>query len=245
MPRAGELTYFTDIGEEGRRHSIDKPFSESPRLFMDLAVVYSLLPPPPARVLECGCGTGWMTYFLARKGYDCLGIDVSIEAIELAKANPVFVQTGKAQFAASDYETMDLHNEFDAVVFYASLHHAQDEQLAIDKAYNALRDNGILIAVEPGCGHTRQARTIVEVETYDVGDRDMPPYRVVRCGVRSGFRRHRIYQHAGQILSVLYNEVPNGKLRRLLFGIPPVKYGAFLFSVFCYKRFNGTVWMQK
>ena len=94
MTIEGERSYFTMIGEEGRQHSINKPFSDDScsKKFMDLAVIFSLLPPIPARILECGCGTGWLTYFMARKGYECVGTDVSQEAIELAIKNPVFSQ---------------------------------------------------------------------------------------------------------------------------------------------------------
>ena len=92
MARDGEFTYFSQIGEEGRKHSIGKPFSgsECSESFSDLAFLFGHLPEPPARVLECGCGTGWLTYFLARRGYQCVCQDVSDEAITLAKENPPF-----------------------------------------------------------------------------------------------------------------------------------------------------------
>ncbi len=246
MPRPGELTYFTNIGEERRLAAINKPFDvnpHSPQNFINLGMLFFLLPPPPGRVLECGCGTGWLTYFLARKGYDCVGTDVSAEAIALARANPYFLQTGKVNFLVSDYERMDFRNEFDGVIFYDALHHAIDEQLAIQKAYDALKPGGVMIAIEPGTGHKKISRPVIE--KYDVGDKDMPPYRVIRCGRKAGFRKHRIYQHPGQLAYILYDEPIPDPLRRTLFKIPLIRYSALMFSLMFFKRYRGAVWMQK
>src|SRR5437016_13465332 len=100
MPNAGELTYYERIGDAGRRHAAGKPFSddECGLYLMRAGALMSLLPPPPARVLECGCGTGWLAYFLAQRGYDVVATDVSPDAIALAKAHPVFAQGGAPEF---------------------------------------------------------------------------------------------------------------------------------------------------
>lgn len=245
MPRAGEYTYFEKIGPEGRRHSINKPFSgaETPRLFMDMGALFSLLPPPPARILECGCGTGWLCYFLARKGYDVVGQDCSSDAIQLARTNALFTETGKVEFLCSDFEELGFENEFDAVVFYAALHHAQRAREAIHGACRALRKGGVFVAVEPGRGH--QAAAGKTIEKCDVGDRDMPPRLVVREGRRAGFTETRIYQHPGQLTSTLYAERPHSKALSGLWRIPGMRVIFLLASILFYKRFNGLVWMKK
>jgi len=158
LAKSGEFTYFDQIGEEGRNHSLGKPFSDSEcsETFADLAFLFGHLPEPPARILECGCGTGWLSYFLARRGYKCVGQDVSDEAIKLAEKNLPFVQEDDVKFICSDFESLNYENEFDAVIFYSSLHHAEDELAAIESAYRSLRKGGILLAIEPGVGHEEQ-----------------------------------------------------------------------------------------
>jgi SAM-dependent methyltransferase len=202
-PRPGELTYYERIGETGRRHAVAKPFSDDAcgLYLLRAGALFSLLPPPPARVLDCGCGTGWLSYFLARRGYDVVGTDVSSEAIALAQANPMFRDGLAPRFLVADSESLTFTSEFDAVVFFDSLHHTIDDAAALRSAHRALRPGGVCIALEPGRGHARKSRAIDAA--YDVTDRDMPPWHVRRVGRRVGFSRCRIVpapQHLGKAL---------------------------------------------
>jgi hypothetical protein len=81
--------------------------------------VLSQLPPPPARVLEIGCGTeGGVTPALAAADYDVLGIDPR------APEGPLFRRVTLEQFEPERY---------DAVVAGRVLHHVGDLDAALDK----------------------------------------------------------------------------------------------------------------
>jgi SAM-dependent methyltransferase len=203
MPRPGELTYYERIGESGRQHAVGKPFSDDDcgLYLLRAGALFALLPPPPARVLDCGCGTGWLSYFLSRRGYDVVGTDVSPDAIALARAHPIFRDAAPPSFVVADSESLTFADEFDAVVFFDSLHHAIDESAVLRTAYSALRRGGVCIALEPGRGHRTKSREI-DAE-YDVTDKDMPPSHVCRVGRSAGFSRSRIVpapQHLGKAL---------------------------------------------
>src|SRR3954462_13940087 len=43
--------------------------------------------PTPGRLLDLGCGTGRLAVHFARKGYDCVGVDLSGEMLARAAAN--------------------------------------------------------------------------------------------------------------------------------------------------------------
>jgi SAM-dependent methyltransferase len=203
MPRAGELTYYERIGEAGRQHALGKPFSddECGLYLLRAGALFSLLPKPPARVLDCGCGTGWLAYFLAQRGYDVVATDVSPDAVALAQAHPLFRQGGSPRFVVADSESLTFTSEFDAVVFFDALHHSLDERQALSGAFRALRSGGVCVVLEPGRGHARKSREIDA--TYDVTDRDMPPSRVWRAARAVGFARCRVVpapQHLGKAL---------------------------------------------
>jgi len=96
--------------------------------------VLSQLPPPPARVLEVGCGTGEVALALRERGYGVVAIDPE------APDGPIFRRTTIEAFADSD--------PFDAVVASRSLHHVHDLGSALDKLVRLLRGRGPMILNE-------------------------------------------------------------------------------------------------
>ena len=63
----------------------DKPFYD-PRVFREFAVVLEVFRErcPGGRILDLGCGPGWTSLFLARAGFEVLGVDISERMIEVA-----------------------------------------------------------------------------------------------------------------------------------------------------------------
>jgi SAM-dependent methyltransferase len=96
--------------------------------------VHAHLPPPPARVLEVGCGRGDLARALARSGYRVIAIDPEAPGGELFRA------TTLENFADAD--------PFHAVVASLALHHVADLSGALDKIARLLRPQGRLILNE-------------------------------------------------------------------------------------------------
>ncbi len=195
MSKEGEKAYLRNIGDAGRRHAFDKPFSDPNcgGYLMDMGHILSLLPPPPGRLLDLGVGTGWTSVFFARRGYDVLGQDIAEDAIELAETNKARHGLESLEFIASDYESLSFENAFDCAVFYDSLHHAVNVLDALRAVYRALKPGGTLVALEPGVGHAVSAPTRKAVEAWDVTERDMPPALIIRSGRAVGFRHAQVY----------------------------------------------------
>jgi ubiquinone/menaquinone biosynthesis C-methylase UbiE len=110
------------------------------------------LPPPPARVLEVGCGAGDLSCALQQRGYDVHALDRSEENVERARAK------GVEATAASWPDFVDL--PFDAILFTRSLHHIQPVTIALRRAHELLADGGTLI-VEDFAYHEASTRTIL------------------------------------------------------------------------------------
>ncbi|QEG30672.1 dTDP-3-amino-3,4,6-trideoxy-alpha-D-glucopyranose [Gemmata obscuriglobus] len=53
--------------------------------------------PAPGRLLDLGCGTGRLCVHFARKGFDCVGVDLSEEMLAKARANAASVE-GKTEW---------------------------------------------------------------------------------------------------------------------------------------------------
>jgi SAM-dependent methyltransferase len=195
VPKKGELAYLANTGDIGRQHSLEKPFSD-PQCGLNLAsigYVMSLLPPAPARILDLGCGGGWTSIFLAKHGYRVTGQDIAPDMIDLARENAArHGLDDRLDFVCGDFEQIGDHGQFDAAIFFDSLHHAEDEALAIRAAWAALKPGGLLITHEPGEGHATHPDSIEAMRLYGVTERDMPPHLIIARGREAGFTQYRV-----------------------------------------------------
>jgi SAM-dependent methyltransferase len=209
MPKAGEHAYLANIGEVGRIHSLLKPFSD-PLCGINLisiGTIMSLLPEAPAHVLDLGCGGGWTSVFLAKRGYHVVGQDIAQDMIDLANENLALnALEGKLSFVCSDFEALDFEERFDAAIFFDSLHHSDDEGLAIRSVYRALKPGGILITHEPGEGHSTNPHSIEAMEKYGVNERDMPPSLIMQRGREAGFTGFRVLPMPHDLYDIFYTE---------------------------------------
>ncbi|HXI10255.1 MAG TPA: class I SAM-dependent methyltransferase [Thermodesulfobacteriota bacterium] len=245
MAKKGEREYLKNIGEEGIRSAYNKPFSESEcgGYLMQLGAIMSVLPPPPARLLDLGCGTGWTSCFFARRGYEVTGQDIAADMIEQARKKSAEEGLGNIRFVASDYEEMGFEGEFDCAVFFDSLHHAVDEEAAVRSVYRALKPGGLCVTAEPGVWHERRKETKEAVRKYDVTEKDTPPSKVIRLGKSAGFRKFRVYPHARTLNLCIYAE-PGGFIKKV-FSLGILRDLAAVFTILVYKRLNGIVSMVK
>ena len=79
------------------------------------------------KVLEIGCGTGFLCLELARNGLNVTGVDVSNSSINIAKLyldkNKSKKGFGKLKYKVLDATTKKLDEKFDTIIFFRSLHH--------------------------------------------------------------------------------------------------------------------------
>lgn len=101
-----------------------------------------LLPPPPARLLEAGCGTGALAEALGALGYQVTGVDPDAEACAAAAARGVAVRNvgiGEVALGGDDY---------DAVLFTRSLHHVDDLEGTVAHAVELVGPGGLVVLEE-------------------------------------------------------------------------------------------------
>ena len=215
MAKQDEQAFLKRGGPAVRQHVAGKPFSDPAcsRYFLEFGAVLSLLPPPPADVIDFGCGPGWTSRFLALRGYRVTGVDIAPDMINLARQAADFEGLN---FVVGDYETFTAPESYDVVLFYDALHHAEDEKKALQCAWNVLRPGGICVVSEPGKGHARQEESQAAVSRFGVTEKDMPPSRVIRCARQAGFDTFRVYPHPAHLLSFQPLSEQSSRLRVLL-----------------------------
>jgi len=216
MGKEGEKNYLKEIGFDGVRHAANKPFSDvhCGDYLIAMGAFMSILPPPPRKILDLGCGSGWTSYFLAKRGYDVTGVDIAPDFITLARSNRDPLDN--LRFEVADYEALAYSEEFDAAIFFDSLHHAEDEALALRRVYAALKPAGYCICSEPGKGHARAETSVQAVERFRVTEKDMPPRKIIRLARQAGFRRFKVYPAPGFVGGGIYNDVLPRGIQRIL-----------------------------
>src|SRR5262249_62037033 len=113
----------------------------TPRFVAELApgAVGLLAPQPAERILDLGCGDGYLTARLQAAGCDVLGVDASPAQVQAARRAGV-----RAQLAAA--EALDFQEEFDAVFSNATLHWVKAADSAIAGVFRALKPGGRFVA---------------------------------------------------------------------------------------------------
>jgi SAM-dependent methyltransferase len=211
MTKQAEREYLSKIGDAGAHHSLGKPFSNEDcgLTLSSIGTVLAWMPPAPASVLDLGCGGGWTSVFFAKRGYDVVGQDIAPDMIDLAQRNSeINAIQHKASFVLGDYETLEFSERFDCAVFFDSLHHADEPQLAIACAYRALKSGGTLITHEPGEGHSTAPWSIQATEKFGVNERDMPPHLIADYARAAGFRAIRVFPMQHDVHEVFYGAPP-------------------------------------
>lgn len=95
------------------------------------------------KMLDIGCGTGTVCFYFAARGIDTVGIDISKNAIKLAKMNAKSLSlSSKTNFFVSDFPNDKLSGKFDLIICSEVLEHIENDTKAISKVYSLLEKGG-------------------------------------------------------------------------------------------------------
>ncbi len=127
-------------------YAYHRRFSSAERFFQHL-----IAPLRGKTVLTIGGGIDKIAVYLARRNNDVVSVDISAEATgETELLGAALGLRDRLSVQRANWEMVDYEHEFDAVIFHDSLHH-MDCEVAIRNAHRALRDHGLLFAMEPIC----------------------------------------------------------------------------------------------
>lgn len=97
--------------------------------------------PPQSKVLDIGCGAGFLTNFLARLGHTVYGVDLSSKSLDVARSQD---STGSVHYQVGNGTTLCFEdNSFDVVAAMDLLEHVEDPEKVVAEATRVLKPGGL------------------------------------------------------------------------------------------------------
>ncbi len=114
------------------------------RAFTNKAIIKTLSALPISKILDCGCGEGWLTRSLSALGKDVVGIDATSRLIKKARqlSADTFYELSYEQII--DGESIPEH-PFNAIVFNFCLYQKIGLEQLLKKIKGATTKNGFII----------------------------------------------------------------------------------------------------
>ncbi len=101
------------------------------------------------RVLDVGCGTGSLAFYLAQEGANVMGIDLSSNLIEHCKEKSKILGLS-IEFKVMNAQIPDFEEEsFDIILGSRIIHHLPDISLFFNKCKGLLKKKGFIVFIEP------------------------------------------------------------------------------------------------
>ena len=96
---------------------------------------------PGHKVLDVGCGGGFLTNDFARRGFSVTGVDISPESIRIAREHDV---THKVNYDVADaYELPYPDHSFDIVTNMDFLEHVENPEIVVRECSRVLKPGGL------------------------------------------------------------------------------------------------------
>lgn len=154
---------------------------------------------PLGRVLSLGCGDGQFELMLAPYAEQVTALDISREAIDIARRNAAASGVGNVDFRCMALSGLSWDDQFDTVLCIAFLHHVPEGDIPalLRRVYDHLRPGGLFYTQEPSKGGVLRAvgRVVLgkKYDTYHSPDeRELVPDEMVRALGDAGFKSVKV-----------------------------------------------------
>jgi len=102
------------------------------------------------KILDIGCGAGTLSLYIASRSHYIRGIDISSKAIKACRASAQMLGvTQNVKFQIASFPEIIIKENFDLILCIEVLEHLIKDELAIEKMFNHLKTNGVIIISVP------------------------------------------------------------------------------------------------
>ncbi len=191
--------YFRGI-DNPWSHVLRKPFSnlhETPPTLSGISSLLQMLQPRPGDVVvDFGCGTGWLSQALGLLGCRPIGLDISQEALSIARAAVAehpYLSQRDIRFETITEAGIPLPDaSVDRVICFDSFHHVADQAMYIREFHRILKPGGMAGLHEPGPNHSSTPMSQYEMRQFAVIENDIVIEDIAAIAAEVGFEDFRM-----------------------------------------------------
>lgn len=173
---------------------------------------------PEGDIIELGCGIGDFLEFVVKNipGRNCLGVDISNNAVEIANSRLGNHQGGKVTAVVGDIDTLQpVINEtegfslFKTVILRGVVHHLPDPQNAFNEIFKVLEPGGSVIVLEGNASSSYRKLILGLADMMNIQHEasqfpHLPPNTIIHLFKNSGFSFQKTIYLTGAFAPLAY-----------------------------------------
>jgi len=148
-----------------RYQSVIDPSNKNNSHTLTIDFIAEQLADQPLEILDVGCSAGYLGEYLRSQGHHVTGLDITPEAIALAKA---FLNEAYCM-KVEDFFTEQPQRRFDVIIFGDVLEHVTNAEEVLKRSAFALKPGGKVIASIPNVAHVA-VRAMLLAGRWDYAD---------------------------------------------------------------------------
>ena len=126
---------------------------------------------PREVILDSGCGYSWTTEWLAKSGFEVIGVDICRAYLEVGIRR---IGESHPHLVVADVENLPIADACaDAVLAYESFHHIPDRVKAMAGYARILKDGASVVLAEPGEDHETAAVSVDVMARFGILEKGM------------------------------------------------------------------------
>ena len=170
-------------------------------------------------ILDLGCGVGTIDFFLAQKGYQVTGIDISADAIKICNTVKKNLDVQNATFIQGDVQKVKFAHQFDLIICSEVIEHVEKDTELVKTIFSLLKSGGVLLLTTPSIHAPLYRLGLLKDFDQRVGHlRRYTLHGLVTLIEQSGFEIREKAKAESVLRNALYTFPPLGYLIKIIRG---------------------------
>lgn len=165
------------------------------------------------KVLDIGSATGTLSFYLASKGLNVDGIELSKNAHVFSNINKKNLQISNVNFINTSIENYTTNKKYDVITCFEVLEHLEKDLLILKKINTMMRSSALLIISVPSKNAPLYKLGFLSKFDKEVGHLRRYSLSEIKKGIRkTGFKIVKCFKYEGILRNILFTNKLFGQI---------------------------------